>query len=147
MLLLAVMLSLVSPIWKPSLALQLWASLKRGSKPHPPERSPAVLGPVPGAPCSFPGQTTSGGQRGAKDGAGSSFCFSRESGEAAACLGLLQGDVCQQGKAAGEWSWRLWWVTVLVPWSEGISCRAWLSHCSLLPEEYFQSKSHHCSLY
>lgn len=82
----------------------------------------------------------------AEDGDGFSFCLSKESGEAAPCLGLLQRDVCEQGKAGGGWSWGLWWVTLLLLWSEGISCRAWLSHCSLLPEKYFQSKSHHCSL-
>lgn len=65
--LLAVMLSMVSPMWEPDLALLALGIPEQGclvgEQTSPPERSPAVLGPVPGATCPFPGQTTSRGQR------------------------------------------------------------------------------------
>lgn len=61
----AAMLSVVLPIWKPSLALLALGTPEQGclvgEQTSSPKRSPAVLWPVPSATCSFPGQTNSGG--------------------------------------------------------------------------------------
>lgn len=63
-------------------------------------------------------------------------------GRAVSSLGLLRGDAYEQGKAGGERGWGFRWVTVLLPPGKRIGRSTWRSHRSLLPEEYFQNKSH-----
>jgi len=66
----------------------------------------------------------------------------RGQGRAAPCLGLPQGDAYEQGKAGGERGSQR--AAALLGKGLGHSTRQ--SHRSLLPEEYFQNKSHQSSL-